>query len=94
MKITIEGTREQVEATLVPEQINHRAKKGESKNALRQKEITGQRKIIRHAFDLIRYKTEREDEMRKLLDALAGRMAYTQAIMVLANKIIDEHSQR
>ena len=92
MKVTVEGTLEQVEATLLPEQINHRAQKGESQNALLQKEIAEQRKIIRQAFDLVRYKKEREGEMRKLLDALAGRTGYTQSAMVLAKKIIAEHA--
>lgn len=91
MRVIIEGTLEQVGDILMPKNVNHRAKKGESQQAMRYKEITEQRKIIRRAFDFVRRKEERQDDKQKLLDALAGRTGYTQSVMILAKKIIAEH---
>lgn len=88
MKVTIEGTQQQIEATLMPEQVNHRARKGESRNAIRQKEIADKRRIIRRAFDLVRFEAGREAERDAMLNGLRGH--YTQRVLDLAKRIISE----
>lgn len=88
MKVTIEGTQQQIEATLMPEQVHHRARKGESANAIRQKSITEKRRTIRMAFDLVRYEVGREADRDALLNGLRGH--YTQRVLDLAKRIISE----
>lgn len=90
MKVMIEGSFEQIEATLLPEQVNRRVRKNESRNAIRQQEITQMRKLLRKAFDRVRYDAERATEAKTLLNALAG--FYTEGAVKLARQIVAEHS--
>lgn len=92
MRVTIEGTQQQIEATLLPEHTNHRPRKGESRNAIRQKEITQKRRLIRRAFDLVRYEAGRETDRDAMLNGLRGH--YTQRVLDLAGRIISETGDR
>lgn len=90
MKVTIEGTVEQISETISPVEVNNRARKGESAQARCYQEITTKRKILRRAFDRVRYRPERASEMQKLLNALTGKTGYTESAMKLAEEIIKE----
>ena len=90
VKVTIEGTVEQIVRSIDFIQIRHRAKKGESENAKRQARIVAQRAILREAFFLIRNDPAEKAMVDNLGGALGGSREMTTSLLESAKQIISK----
>lgn len=92
MKVVIEGTQEQVEATLFPEKVRLRSRNGEGWAAEERARIAKQYAILANAFKLVRNKPEDAKLAEAFLDAMRNLSKRTTAILESAEMIIAERS--
>lgn len=91
MKVTIEGTLDQVRETIMPG-TSTRAKPGEGAIAKRNAEIRRRRGILYRAFKLVRHDPAYAEDAADLIAALGGRAPLADALLKRAEKIIGAHT--
>ncbi len=90
MRVTIEGTKDQIEQTLgVPQK--------RARNTLASKErlerATEQRRLLRRAFDLLRYDPAEQETVNMLARALGGHADITSSLLDTARTICADAEQ-
>lgn len=91
MIVTIEGSAKQIEQALNVSPLN-KLQLARLRGKARRDLILANRKIIRRAFDLIRYDPNEHLLVDNLAGALGGRLEVTRSLLATAHQIIAERS--